>query len=627
MPRKLLIAFIALVLLLGGAILVLPSLVDREALLERATALIHEQTGATLVVSGDLDFSVFPQLALGVTKAEVTLPERGEPDIRVGALQFGVELWPLLSGEVKVDSVRLNDVDLRVIGSADEERVDTSKMTDAELENFYADQRKERRAAGQAAGAEAALALPLALNVSSLEIANTRIEITDPEGGPSTELMIAALEASDLNLAGDPIPLEMLLELPGEQPIEVAIDGDVEISLDDQRAGLNKLKVSVNGATPETVELEVNGPVDIARQLAELEISLVTGETEGKGSVRYANYESPQIDANLDLNLLDPALLVLAGPEAAAEAPMEESNELPLDALRAIDTRAHLRVATARFGVHEVQALELKLRAVEGNIDVSTMRGTLYDGKLDAKATFNARLNTAQLKTSGELSGLDIAAAVAAMESTTELSGNATLSWQLDSSGRTTDELITALNGPIKLSTKAVTLAGTNVEHMLCRTVALANQASLTTTFEPDTRFDALSADIQLKDGRAVLQPLVAGLPRLGLSGRGEYDILSGDLKARFRANLSPELEELDPACKISKRLTAIDWPVNCEGNTAGDPADWCMVDAEGILKELAVNEAGKKIEKKAGKLLNKWLEKQERKQAKKAEKEKSGAN
>ena len=87
MPRKLLIAFIALVLLFGGAILVLPSLVDREALLERATALIHEQTGATLVVGGDLDFSVFPQLALFAVwlVAEEHEPDTGADEPRASA--------------------------------------------------------------------------------------------------------------------------------------------------------------------------------------------------------------------------------------------------------------------------------------------------------------------------------------------------------------------------------------------------------------------------------------------------------------------------------------------------------------------------------------------------------------
>ena len=65
MSRKLLLTLAAIALLIAAAALLLPRLVDRDALLDRATTLIYEKSGATLEVNGDLDFSVFPQLALG----------------------------------------------------------------------------------------------------------------------------------------------------------------------------------------------------------------------------------------------------------------------------------------------------------------------------------------------------------------------------------------------------------------------------------------------------------------------------------------------------------------------------------------------------------------------------------
>ena len=68
----------------------------------------------------------------------------------------------------------------------------------------------------------------------------------------------------------------------------------------------------------------------------------------------------------------------------------------------------------------------------------------------------------------------------------------------------------------------------------------------------------------------------------------------------------SPELEQLDRACRVSKRLTAIDWPVNCKGNVSTDPAKWCSVDTQEILEDLAKSEGKRKLEKEAGKLLEK---------------------
>ena len=138
--------------------------------------------------------------------------------------------------------------------------------------------------------------------------------------------------------------------------------------------------------------------------------------------------------------------------------------------------------------------------------------------------------------------------------------------------------------------------------------MALTNQEALTASFPASTHFQTLGATIQLADGIARLQPLRAELSYIKLTGTGSYKLLSGDFDTTFNARLSPELETLDRACRVSKRLTAIDWPVDCAGNSAGDPAKWCKVDTAEIIQDLTVNEAQRKIEKKAGKLLKKLL-------------------
>ena len=103
-----------------------------------------------------------------------------------------------------------------------------------------------------------------------------------------------------------------------------------------------------------------------------------------------------------------------------------------------------------------------------------------------------------------------------------------------------------------------------------------------------------------------VLRALRADLDHIKLTGSGSYTLLDGDFDTTFKARLSPELESVDRACRVSKRLTAIDWPLDCSGNIDGEPGKWCKVDTAAIVKDLSVNEAQRKIEKKAGKLLDK---------------------
>ena len=186
------------------------------------------------------------------------------------------------------------------------------------------------------------------------------------------------------------------------------------------------------------------------------------------------------------------------------------------------------------------------------------------------------------------------------------LTGTATAPWQLHSRGRTTNELTTALNGPVNLTTEDVVLRGTSVEKLLCQAVALTNKEQLTATFEENTRFETLTATIQIADGQADLSPLQATLPHVTLTGNGRLDLLTQDFDSTFKARLLPELEQLDNACRVSKRLTSIDWPVNCSGDIRSEPAKWCRVDTTQILQDLTVNEGKDKLKKKASKLFNK---------------------
>ena len=619
MLKKLFIALCVMIALLVVGVLLLTMFLDKEKLLAAASEKLQQETGARLEVRGDINLSFYPDIGVSLSDASITMPDHAGPDLDVGSLQIGVQLRPLLDREIAIDSIALGDIVVRMTSAPDTEKVDTSDMTNAELDAFYENRRRARDEAGRAAGAEAALAAPLALNISELTVNDARLELLDAEGGTSV-IELVALNAQNLNIEGSPIPLAITLRIPGGQPLDVRLTGDVRVALEDQVVHLDAMKVDLRGATPERVDLVLSGPVHFSRLVADLALSLKTGPVVGEGKLRYASYESPQIDANLRMNLLDPALLVLAGPEAAESSTSAAGDgALPLDAIRAIDTRAVLRIDEARFGDHSVLELAAKLRAVGGVVTLGTLTGQVHGGRLDATASFDGRHNTARLETRGEVTDLDIATAVKAAKSTAPISGSASLVWQLRSSGRTVDDLLRALQGPVKLDTEAITLAGTNVERMLCETVALANQKQLTEPFGRDTRFETLSADLQLADGKAVLQPLQARLPNLGLSGKGSFDLTSGDLEARFKAKMDTTIEDLDPACNISRRLAAVEFPINCRGNTAGDPAQWCMVDAEQILKDLAVNEGRKKLEKEANKFLGKLLQKQKRKKEKKA--------
>ena len=600
------------VALLVAAALLLRLVLDEEKVLEMAAAALKEQTGATLAVEGDSAISVFPTLGVDLREANLTLPGEKSPSLHARSLVIGVQLLPLISRRIAIDTIGLDGLVVRVSRAEPEDRLDTSDLSDEQLDAFYRE-RQEAVKQREAEAAGEALTVPLDLYVERLTVTDARIELVGPGPAESSVVEVQKLQAFGLNLAARPVPVELRLRLPGDTPVTVQLDGTLRIDQAAQKIAVDKLHLRVAGATPEPLELQARGEVDISRQIADLALELALGETRGTGTLRYASFESPQIDADLRLNLFDPALLALAGPEAAGgetEKPDAEGDRpLPLDAIRAIDTRAKLAIERAVFGPHTISDVTAGLRALDGLVTLNPMAGSIYDGTIDLQATFDGRYNTAKLATSGSVEGVDVAAALRAMEAGVMLTGTARAEWQLTSAGRTAEALVTGLTGPINARVDQAVLEDLGVEKMLCEAVALVNRERMQALLPDSSRFRDLSMTITLGEGEARLKPLRAELPHLSLSGNGRLDLASKAFKSEFKARLSPGLGELDPACEVSKRLTSIDWPVECNGQITGDPGEWCAVDTEEIIEDLAKYEVQRKVEKKAGKLLEKLFD------------------
>lgn len=594
---------IPLVAVIAAAILI-PLLLDEETILQLATEEVRKQTGASLTVTGGADFSIFPTLGLALEQVSLEMPGEQQPSLQAKSLEIGVQFMPLLSKEVAIDTIALDGVVIKMVTEPAPAPIDTSELSDEQLVEFYARRQAAIDEAGKAAAAETAIAVPLALEVAQLSITDSRLEMSEA-GGDTSIIEIASLKATGLNLDGRSIPLQATIGLPGDEPLEVALKGSVILSQETQLLGIEEMKINLTGALAEPVVVATSGEVDINRQVADLNLVADIGDARAEGQLRYAAFESPQIDTQLRLNLFTPALLALAGPEAAAtesEQPAQPGNAedtpLPLDALRLMDTRADLTIDKVIWGAHTVNKLKAKMRVINGAATFPRITGKVHGGQLDMKASLNAKHSIAKVNTQGSLSDVDIARALKASEVDPVLSGKANLSWKLRGQGNTSNAITQTLKGPIELQTEQAVLKDMAVEKMLCEAVALVNQEALTSSFPTSSTFEELSIKINLGQGKAKLQPFKAKFPDVRLLGQGSVDIASMDFNTTFAAKLSPGLAKLDPACRVNDSITAIEWPVNCKGNVTGEPGDWCSVDSAAIIQDLAGNELKRKAQK-----------------------------
>ena len=141
MPRFLLILILAPVAIVLVAALLIPLLLDEQKLLEVASTIVEEETGAILQVEGEINLSLFPRISLDLNDTSITMPDEQEANIRARFLGIGLELLPLLSGRVEAGEMAIDGLVMTLKQAPEQPALDTSKLTDEQLDEYYANRR------------------------------------------------------------------------------------------------------------------------------------------------------------------------------------------------------------------------------------------------------------------------------------------------------------------------------------------------------------------------------------------------------------------------------------------------------------------------------------------------------
>lgn len=434
MARIVTILIAAPLILLGAAALLLPLLISEEQVLDMASKTIKEKTGASLFVNGDVTLSIFPSISVDLKETAINFPGEQSINATARSLAVGLELWPLFSGRAEVGEIMVDGLLVTVRSAPVSAALDTSGLSDVQLDAYYSDRRRGIEKDEELQGGKSVLDVPLALNVRRLRLTDSVVEIVSHETGEPSRVEIAMLEARDLNLDNRLIPFELDVRLGSDEnaaPIELVAHGSIQVDSQSQLLTIGSMTVEVDGVLEKSLSLQTQGVVDLVNQVADLQVEIILGDTRGDGSLSYATFESPQIEAKLHLNQFDSALMALAGPQAKVATEKTDGNSsssgsaspkaaagdqaLPLGAIRAIDTRAALFIDKASFSGHIVENAVVKVRAADGIVKLNRLTGKLHGGKLDMKAIFDAKHNIAKLRTRGGLSGMKISRALEAV--------------------------------------------------------------------------------------------------------------------------------------------------------------------------------------------------------------------
>jgi AsmA protein len=449
---KFLLGFIGIVVVVVVAVVLL---IPRERIVALATDQVRAATGRDLTLSGDISPSFWP--VLGVRTGPVTLSNADWAEaaemISASAAEIGVELMPLLSGEVKVTTLRL--VDPVVALEVDHDGRANWVFDDGTVAQGSA-------TSGSSSGSERELPK---ISLPEAVISNGQISFRDAQSGQRIELtaldLTAGLEALDKPLSldgsglwnGNRATVVAYIDTPAaamqgaktsirvslaSDPANVSFDGDMQIP-EGAALPLVNGQFSINLPSASAAAAWATG-ADVPAVMADLGMVEFDGsvsttdaalQLSAAGSIGYKgravnlDLEAGGSEGWLDRQAFTVAISGLskemfqfsfrgpisAGDTLAAEGPLKLTVDDPralakwigdaaLDAPAGMLESADLETQFALMGSNQVDLTGLTLR-----LDQTTMTGDAGISLDGARPMITARLNSTPLDLSPFMAG------------------------------------------------------------------------------------------------------------------------------------------------------------------------------------------------------------------------------
>lgn len=348
--RKVLIGVVVLIVVLVAAAYVGPRFIPGDALKADIAAQARAATGRELAIDGDLSFTLLPAPGVSVSGVRLANIEGAHaPDmIRLKSAQIVVALGPLLSGDVEIERIVL-----------DEPVFDLEQLADGRTNWTFTPAAEKGAAAGGGGGAPAEAGPGPSVALNDLVVRNgtvvyrtpTTSEQIDGINGSFAAMSLAGpfrgdgklvvrgtpahLRATVGELARDKaIPVNLNVGVGGAEatfagvlsgyPAAPRLAGDLDGKTDD----LGALIATVTKAPPppalQRAPLAIKGDLTASRDAVALnKLSLVMDDVSATGAANATLGATPGVDLVVNVAQLDVDKLLtkFAPPAAAAAAP------------------------------------------------------------------------------------------------------------------------------------------------------------------------------------------------------------------------------------------------------------------------------------------------------------------
>ena len=326
-------------------------------------------------------------------------------------------------------------------------------------------------------------------------------------------------------------------------------------------------------------------------------------DTTIKGSVEATLETIPALAFDLDVGPLD--LTGFAADESAGDAasaaaqantPLEDSEVIPVEALRSLEADGRIRIE--RLATAELQLKALAFGVILKSAKLtSTFAARAYGGSIDWQAKVNAQ-NSPITRLEAHVVGVDLTG----LTGSDWITGTLKLDSSLSMRGAMLSEVLGSIDGSSRYDVQDGTLDVTPIKGAAGVVDSLRGEVSGVAKWPDTIEFKNLTGTHSFDEGARENQRLDFSIETVRGVGEGGFDLFANTVDY----DLYVVLENVEGSqLRLDDGVTGIRWPLACRGPLS-EPAKLCRPDGAG-LRRMVSDIAKKEI---TGRARDKLLEK-----------------
>jgi AsmA protein len=359
-----------------------------------------------------------------------------------------------------------------------------------------------------------------------------------------------------------------------------------------------QLRFDAPGLKPLTLALKGSGTASAGSARWTVAGQLNGNRFDSHGAASFSGI-TPHLKVQAHFEGLDIDSLLAAPPMAASTTAGTET-PIDLEALRLVNGNFAIRIGSLLSRNYRIGDARLDASLEAGMLRVPTMRGNIWGGSVAGSAFADARASRLALR--AVASSVDINALLRDVMSQDVLQGRGNFAVDIESAGRSVNELRSRLKGRAEIALRDGTIAGINLERNLsqARTALTAGQDTLVRASKAEkTAFSDLRVGFRINDGVAHTADLQLRSPLLRLGGEGELDLARGRVDYTVRTTLTDGGKGATDGTDLSA-LKGITVPIGLSG--AFDAIVWNIEWSKAAVGAVKPPAAGKPKDRRAPK-------------------------